>query len=121
MVIIKQAKFSYYFTAVSCGSHSEDSCADCPSGHGADWCNGECQWDYSLDECNLKDYAFVEIFDGSNDQSTQIAILSGNLGSFSISSTGNFLFVKFESDGNQNYGGFLATIHYGSNPYLNIK
>ena len=63
---------------------------------------------------------FVTIYDGSNDQSTQIEKLSGNLGSFSISSTGNSLFVKFESDDILNYAGFLATIQYG-NPYLNIK
>ena len=63
---------------------------------------------------------FVDIFDGPNDQSTQIAILSGNLGSFSISSTGNSLFVKFESNGGVTKDGFLATINYG-NPYLTIK
>ena len=65
-------------------------------------------------------YDFVTIYDGSNDQSTQIAKLSGNLGSFSISSTGNSLFVKFESNGGGQQYGFFATIHYG-NPYLNIK
>ena len=64
-------------------------------------------------------YDFVTIYDGPNDQSTQKAKLSGNLGSFIISSTGNSLFVKFESDYSVQYGGFLATIHYG-NPYLNI-
>ena len=46
--------------------------------------------------------------------------MSGNLGSFGNSSTGNSLFVKFESDIKNNYGGFLATIQYG-NPNLNIK
>ena len=44
--------------------------------------------------------------------------------SFEISSTGNFLFVKFDPDhsdySNNNDLGFLANIHYG-NPYLNIK
>ena len=59
----------------------------------------------------------LTIYDGPNDQSTQIVKLSGNLGSFSISSTGNSLFVKFESDDIYNYAGFLAAIHYG-NPYL---
>ena len=59
-------------------------------------------------------YDFVTIYDGSNEQSTQIEKLSGNLGSFHISSTGNSLFVKFESDGSINFGGFLATIHYGN-------
>ena len=64
---------------------------------------------------------YLTIYDGPNDQSTLIEKLSGNLGSFSISSTGNSLFIKFESnhhgDGST---GFLATIHY-SNPYLNRK
>ena len=63
---------------------------------------------------------YVTIYDGSNYHSSQIAKLAGNLKSFGISSTGNSLFVKFESDGSGNYAGFLATIFYG-NPYLNIK
>ena len=64
---------------------------------------------------------FLVIYDGSSDQSTQIAKLSGNLGSFDISSTGNSLFVKFKSDYfDDGSTGFIATIHYG-NPYLNIK
>ena len=47
--------------------------------------------------------------------------MSGNLGSFSISSTGNSLFVKFESnDHDDGSTGFFAKIHYG-NPYLNMK
>ena len=60
---------------------------------------------------------FVTIYDGLNDQSNQIAKLSGNLGSVSFSSTGNSLFVKFESDdlfNYANYAGFIATIHYGN-------
>ena len=57
----------------------------------------------------------LKIYDGSNDQSTQIDKLMGNLGSFNISSTGNFLFIRFESDynGDDGYGGFAATIQYG--------
>ena len=66
----------------------------------------------------------LTIYDGPNDKSTLIAKLSGYLGSFIVSSTGNSLFVKFESslyhNYKGNYNGFLATIHYG-NPYLNIK
>ena len=27
-----------------CGGHAADSCADCPQGNGAAWCNGECSW-----------------------------------------------------------------------------
>ena len=75
-------------------------------------------------------YDIVKIYDGSNHQSTQIEKLSGDLGSlgsFGISSTGNSLFVKFESNYDNSYyeigmvfTGFLATIHYG-NPYLNAK
>ena len=65
---------------------------------------------------------FLVIYDGPNDQSTQIEKLSGNLGSFSISSTGNSLFLIFipYNIGYNNIHGFHATIHYG-NPYLNIK
>jgi len=29
---------------VSCGRHMAASCADCPEGNGAAWCNGECTW-----------------------------------------------------------------------------
>ena len=65
-------------------------------------------------------YDPLTLFDGSNDQSTQIDKLSGNLGSFGISSSGNFLFLKFESNDINVYTVFLATIHYG-NTYLNIK
>ena len=61
-------------------------------------------------------YDFVTIYDGSNpnDQSTQIEKLSGNLGSFNISSSGNSLFVKFESDSSFSKDGFLATIQHNS-------
>ena len=61
------------------------------------------------------DTDFLIIYDGPNDQLTQIAKLSGNLGSFRISSTGNSLFVIFESSYSLKLdnGGFLATIHYG--------
>ena len=30
--------------AVSCGQHNAGSCAGCPQGNGASWCNGDCQW-----------------------------------------------------------------------------
>ena len=58
---------------------------------------------------------FVTIYDGTNDQSTELEKLSGNLGSFNFSSIGNSLFVKFESAYNA-YGstGFLALINYGN-------
>jgi len=31
-------------TLVSCGNHYAPSCAECPQGNGAAWCNGECSW-----------------------------------------------------------------------------
>jgi hypothetical protein len=30
--------------SVSCGGHDAASCVDCPQGHGAEWCNGDCGW-----------------------------------------------------------------------------
>ena len=30
--------------AVNCGGHSASTCAECPQGNGAAWCNGECKW-----------------------------------------------------------------------------
>ena len=29
---------------VSCGGHQAGSCSQCPKGHGASWCNGDCVW-----------------------------------------------------------------------------
>ena len=64
----------------------------------------------------------VTIYDGSNDEATQIAKLKGSFENDDgfFYSTKNTLFVKFESDYHYhyNYGGFHATIHYG-NPNLN--
>ena len=54
----------------------------------------------------------LTIYDGSNEKTTKIETLMGNLGSFAISSTGNSLFVIFESDGSVTKDGFLATIQY---------
>jgi len=34
---------------VSCGNHRASSCAECPQGNGASWCNGECEWTVSED------------------------------------------------------------------------
>ena len=31
-------------TTVSCGGHFAPTCADCPQGNGAGWCNGDCIW-----------------------------------------------------------------------------
>ena len=66
------------------------------------------------------DNDFVAIYDGPNDQSTKIKELKGDQGNFTITSSGNFLFVKLESDDfSDGSFGFRATIHY-SNPYLNL-
>ena len=35
--------------SVSCGNHNAASCSECPQGHGAGWCNGDCVW--LNDEC----------------------------------------------------------------------
>ena len=53
------------------------------------------------------------IYDGPNDQSTLIDQYSGNSGTFTVSSTGNSILVKFQSDSSVNESGFLANIHYG--------
>ena len=45
---------------VSCGGHYASSCAECPQGNGASWCNGDCIWangkcsalNGSCSECN---------------------------------------------------------------------
>ena len=37
--------------SLSCGSHYASSCEDCPQGHGAAWCNGDCNW--INDQCVL--------------------------------------------------------------------
>jgi len=36
---------------VVCGGHTAASCSECPQGHGASWCNGDCEW--SNNECKL--------------------------------------------------------------------
>ena len=39
---------------VSCGGHSAPTCEDCPSGNGASWCNGDCEWNSLQNECHIK-------------------------------------------------------------------
>ena len=39
---------------VNCGNHLASSCAECPQGHGALWCNGECEWSDENDGCLRK-------------------------------------------------------------------
>jgi len=45
---------------VSCGGHFANSCAECPQGNGAAWCNGDCKWNSVYSSCELK----VAIFAG---------------------------------------------------------
>jgi len=40
-------------TTVSCGNHWADTCAECPQGNGAAWCNGDCTWQDN--ECVLSE------------------------------------------------------------------
>jgi len=37
---------------VNCGNNEANSCAECPQGNGAAWCNGECEW--LNGKCTLK-------------------------------------------------------------------
>eukprot|EP00927_Polykrikos_kofoidii_P008375 TRINITY_DN13476_c0_g3_i1.p1 TRINITY_DN13476_c0_g3~~TRINITY_DN13476_c0_g3_i1.p1 ORF type:complete len:1399 (+),score=171.05 TRINITY_DN13476_c0_g3_i1:127-4323(+) len=51
---------------VRCGSHSAPTCALCPQGHGAAWCNLDCMWDRNRCQNNLTimippQGAFIEI------------------------------------------------------------
>lgn len=41
---------------VSCGNHKAESCAGCPKGNGANWCNGDCVWTTfeNVSICKLK-------------------------------------------------------------------
>merc|ERR1739848_524987 len=41
---------------VNCGGHVAESCAACPQGNGAYWCNGECHWEYG--QCVENDCVF---------------------------------------------------------------
>ncbi len=43
--------FSNTKTTVVCGGHTAPTCAECPNGNGAAWCNGECEWDYKTNVC----------------------------------------------------------------------
>ena len=51
-----------------------------------------------------------------NEDSTILETLSGNYGTFGISTTGNSLFVKFEINtwGCSSWCGFFAKIDYGT-------
>ena len=61
-----------------------------------------------------KDYDFLTIYDEVHEYYNPIKKLSGNLRSFGVSSSGNVMYVKFESDAWVNDIGFLATVNYGT-------
>ena len=54
----------------------------------------------------------LTIYDGSSTSASQITKLSGNKGSFSISSSGNNLYLKWRSDGSVTAKGFSAIAYY---------
>ena len=39
---------------MSCGGHYAAFCHECPNGNGASWCNGDCEWNSNLNECQIK-------------------------------------------------------------------
>ena len=52
VVVMLTASVGREVTAeVVCGGHNAATCADCPQGNGAAWCNGECRWDTSTSQC----------------------------------------------------------------------
>lgn len=38
-------------TSVNCGQHRAKTCKRCPKGHGQTWCNGDCVWCDSTQQC----------------------------------------------------------------------
>ena len=41
---LRSHSLSYNAGIVSCGNHQAATCAECPQGNGAGWCNGDCTW-----------------------------------------------------------------------------
>ena len=50
--VLKLNYFNFTGSPVSCGYHAAHSCTECPQGHGAAWCNGDCIW--SNEQCISK-------------------------------------------------------------------
>ena len=60
-------------------------------------------------------YDELSIYDGTSDQAPLIENLSGNLGSFSVMTSGNSLFMKFHAKNPvTTFEGFLIAINYGN-------
>ena len=68
-----------------------------------------------------KDKDFLTIYDGANDESNEIESLTGNLRSFGVSSSGNVMYIRFESNGWIHDNGFLATFYYGTKMDFLVK
>lgn len=39
------------YLKLSCGNHKAKSCEACPNGNGKDWCNGDCAWCETNQQC----------------------------------------------------------------------
>merc|ERR1712008_287847 len=48
---------------VKCGSHNANTCAACPEGNGASWCNGDCQW--GKGQCQPKEWC-ARLYENGN-------------------------------------------------------
>jgi hypothetical protein len=64
---MKLAGHDLHSTSVSCGNHKAVACADCPQGHGGDWCHGDCKWSPKSSTCNIRTkHTFVTQWTGCN-------------------------------------------------------
>ena len=61
-----------------------------------------------------QNFDFLTIYDEANDYYNPIKKLSGNLRSFGVSTSGNVMYIKFESTMYDAGNGFLATFYYGT-------
>ena len=39
---------------VNCGNHRATNCKECPKGHGATYCSGDCKWNSDTSTCEGK-------------------------------------------------------------------
>ena len=63
---------------VLCGAHSAPTCAECPQGHGPEWCNGDCSWCDEHNVCMSKEDSCAKCQRlGENDEDKCKAIESG--------------------------------------------
>mmetsp|Transcript_14217 Transcript_14217/g.31046 ORF Transcript_14217/g.31046 Transcript_14217/m.31046 type:complete len:530 (-) Transcript_14217:1631-3220(-) len=55
----KQGRCQAFPIQVSCGGHFAATCADCPRGNGASWCNGGCTWNVRQRICEAADATYT--------------------------------------------------------------